>query len=511
MPDEIDLLHRFRADTPGPDDAAWARAQAALAEARAAEPGARGTPRRQRRGHWRPPGRRVTISAMVAIVAAVAAALIVGVVQGPPTLSGPLTTAWQPARPLPGTARPAPGVPVGTWRLASYLIPHGWQEDTAGPEPGPLTCPTATTCYVEGDNATSASGPADMNTFYVSTDGARTWGVLPVPAHVTFTSPLSCAAEAHCAAGGLYYGHQPVFLATANGGHSWTVTPLPDGTGTIYQLGCAASGTCRGVASASGMSPGDQFIMDARFITIVGDRSQVSATAFPGGVSVQDVSCPTVTECVAAGVTDKGMTDMSGPVVLVSRDGGASWRRPALPAAFDLTPYPGRVTCVDAVHCRMLGYTGDLNRYVNVILHEDGTQTEQIQDAYSVVGFSDDGGMTWRASAFPKAVPFPQMNYLACPTATTCYAAGAALIPQRIGNQVGIGWNEDTPVVAVTHDGGRTWQRITFQVPGGTPSSMLAESFIEIGTIQCPQADACVAIGVSAQGSASTPIYTNHG
>ena len=76
---------------------------------------------------------------------------------------------------------------------------------------------------------------------------------------------------------------------------------------------------------------------------------------------------------------------------------------------------------------------------------------------------------------------------------------------------MGNGWNDDTPVVAVTHDGGRTWQRITFQVPGGTPSSMLAESFIEIGTIQCPQADACVAIGDAAQGSTSTPIYTNHG
>jgi len=40
MPDEIDLLRRFRADTPGPDDAAWSRARTALAHARAGEPGA---------------------------------------------------------------------------------------------------------------------------------------------------------------------------------------------------------------------------------------------------------------------------------------------------------------------------------------------------------------------------------------------------------------------------------------------------------------------------------------
>lgn len=73
--------------------------------------------------------------------------------QGPPTLSGRLTTSWQPARPLPGSAHPA-RAPSGTWRLMSYLVARGWQENTAGPEPGWLTCPTAATCYVEGDNST---------------------------------------------------------------------------------------------------------------------------------------------------------------------------------------------------------------------------------------------------------------------------------------------------------------------------------------------------------------------
>jgi hypothetical protein len=34
---------------------------------------------------------------------------------------------------------------------------------------------------------------------------------------------------------------------------------------------------------------------------------------------------------------------------------------------------------------------------------------------------------------------------------------------------------------------------------------------MEIGQIDCPQQNACVALGVSDQGSTSTPIYTNHG
>lgn len=101
---------------------------------------------------------------------------------------------------------------------------------------------------------------------------------------------------------------------------------------------------------------------------------------------------------------------------------------------------------------------------------------------YSVIGFSADGGRTWRTSTFPRSVPYPPIDALTCPTTGTCYAAGSDLFAQRIGNT----YNAGSSVVAV-------------------------DSFMDIGQIECPQADACVAIGVSDQGSTSTPIYTNHG
>jgi hypothetical protein len=98
------------------------------------------------------------------------------------------------------------------------------------------------------------------------------------------------------------------------------------------------------------------------------------------------------------------------------------------------------------------------------------------------------------------------MDALTCPTALTCYAAGSDLIAQRIGNT----YNAASSVVAVTHDAGRTWQRVTFAVPAKVPRGMQGDSFLEIGQIQCPRPDACIAIGTSDQGSTSTPIYTNH-
>jgi hypothetical protein len=215
MPDEIDLLRRFRDDTPGPDDAAWAAARSAVLSARELTLTAGG-------GRWRPVARRTLLAAAVAVAVAVAAGFLVGALRPAPSLSGPAVTAWQPARTLPASATGL-RVQAGGWRLMSYLAAHGWQENTSGPEPGYLTCPTARACYVEGDNASSSSGPADMDTLYVSSDGGATWSTLPVPPGVTFTSALACASVDDCTAGGPYYGHQPVYLTTTAGGHSWTM------------------------------------------------------------------------------------------------------------------------------------------------------------------------------------------------------------------------------------------------------------------------------------------------
>jgi len=511
MPDEIDLLRQFRGDTPEPDDAAWNRALTALAAARADEPGAEGTPGRRRRSRWRPPSRRLTLStAGVGIVAAVTAALIVGVAQGPPpTLTGRLTTSWAPARMLPGSAHPARAL-AGTWRLMSYLVARGWQENTAGPEPGWLTCPTAATCYVEGDNSTSPSGPADMNSFYVSTDGAQTWSVLPVPGGVTFTSGLSCASATDCAAGGLYYGHQPVYVTTASGGHSWTVSPLPAGVGQILNLDCVTATTCRGLASPSGqaMSLGVVLpVRDMHFVVTSGSGRRFTVVPFPRGTSIQSLTCPTASHCVAVGWHSNFGPPHYGPdvdhgVLLTSDDGGLTWQQRTWPKGYGPGPLP-EVTCADASHCAMIGF-----------IERSGTMRDQYgytsgPDAiqYTVIAFSADGGTTWTASTLPRTIPYPMIDALTCPTARTCYAAGSDDIAQQIGNT----HNGSSSVVAITHDAGRTWQRVTFTVPAKVPGGMQGDSFMTIGQIQCPQPDACIAIGVSDQGSTSTPIYTNHG
>jgi hypothetical protein len=512
MPDEIDLLRAFRADTPGPDDAAWERARAAVTlagDAAAEGPRSRRRPRGIR-GFRRDRGTRgrVILAAAVAIAVGVAAGILAIVLQEPPSLNAPVTTAWQPARPLPSDSRGITA-PAGTWHLMSYLVARGWQENTVGPEPGWLTCPTAATCYVEGDSSTSPSGPSDMNSFYVSTDGAQAWSVLPVPDGVTFTSALSCASATDCAAGGLYYGHQHVYLTTVSGGHSWTVRPLPAGVGQIMTLACVTATTCRGLGWPSGQ-PSDPYMgtyVGMRFFVTSDGGRDFAVSSFPKDAAIQSVACPTASHCVAIGVYSsfnlRAGPDLDHGVLLTSDDGGMTWQRGTWPKGYGPGAQP-EVTCADASHCAMIGF-----------IERDGTVRDQIggvtsgKDAvqYTVIGFSSDGGVTWTTSTFPHSMPYPMIDALTCPTTTTCYAAGSDLIAQHIGNT----YNAGSSVVAVTHNAGRTWQRVTFAVPARVPGGMQGDSFMDIGQIECPQADACVAIGISDQGSTSTPVYTNHG
>jgi hypothetical protein len=509
MPDEIDLLRSFRADTPGPDDAAWEKARAAV---RLAEPPSASG--RRRDPWWRRPQHRLGIISAAGLALGVTAGIVSGLLQGPPTLAGPLVTAWQPARALTSAATSLQ-VPAGGWRLLSYLAPQGWQESTAGPEPGDLTCPTAQACYVEGDNASSPSAPANMNTLYESADGARTWSVLPVPDGVTFTSPLACATPDDCSAGGLYYGNQPVYLSTATGGHSWTVSPLPAGDGQITELACVTASSCRGLTETSSQVPFpnyDHVRPGIKLIATADGGRHFTVTPFPAGDAIQSLSCPTSTHCVAYGLPlapdpeDKTGPALTKGVLLVTDDAGTSWRPAAMPGHVGGGAIP-EVTCADATHCALLGYVqGPGPQGGSMSVSPSGKITETLPDQHSVVGFSVDGGLTWTARRLPN-VPGPFLDTLACPTASLCYAAGQAYIPQRIGNTS----NGGSSVVVVTRDGGRTWQRVSFAVPARVPSGMEADAFADIGQIQCPRSDACVAIGVARQGSTSAPIYTNHG
>lgn len=127
---------------------------------------------------------------------------------------------------------------------------------------------------------------------------------------------------------------------------------------------------------------------------------------------------------------------------------------------------------------------------------------------------SADGGRTWAVRPLPASVPDPQLSDLACASDSTCYASGSEAVPERVYGgyppRVGGAVNGNSPMVVITHDSGVTWTRVTFAIPTHVPPAMQADpnAFLSVGDIQCPQPDACIALGGASQGSKSTAVYT---
>jgi hypothetical protein len=263
---------------------------------------------------------------------------------------------------------------------------------------------------------------------------------------------------------------------------------------------------CRGLAGQATNS-GWGLGIDMHFVVTSDGGKHFTVVPFPANDSIQSVTCPTASHCVAVGwysnFTARTGPDLDRGVLLTSDDGGMTWRHRTWPDGYGPGPFPD-VTCTDASHCAMIGFIEHNGKVVNPgIGYTSGKDAVQ----YNVIGFSSDGGATWTTSTLPHTFPYPMLDALTCPTTRTCYAAGSDDIEQRIGKTR----NASSSVVAITSDAGRTWQRVTFAAPAKVPSGMHGDSFMEIGQIQCPQPDACIGIGVSDQGSTSTPIYTNHG
>ena len=569
MTDEIELLRRFRGELPEPSTDAWVRARAAIAAAAAEqdEPSIRpvsasgvspdGDRRRSASGHrsrsrvLRRP-RSIVLMSVAASVGLVAG-LLVTFLPAAPGPSLPVHTPWQAARALPASrAQAIVHAPAGAWRLAGYITSEGWQRDTTGPEPGNLTCPTALTCYVTGDNATSSSGPADYDTLYVSNDGAQSWSALPVPSGVVFTTALACPSAESCAGGATYDG-EPVLVTTTDGGHSFTINSLPGGEGQLYNLVCPSSSFCAGLVATTADPNGTP--IDATFLSTSDGGMSFRDSSFPPAESMESLACATATDCVAVGTSDRlGVNDSTAGVVVSTTDGGTDWSSGAFPAGFGIYYLLSRIACADAEHCFVIGniaiknpnppQCSKMKQFLNPPISPTTTTevptpstvpssavqaiarkaaaaaaeaaAEEAKNgvvgcSYSITTVSDiaassDGGFTWVPEALPANAPQPFLSDIACPSDEDCFVAGSADIPQSFGHN---GSNGGSAIVLVTHDGGASWSRVTFAVPSSVPSGMQVDAFMAIGDIQCPQVNDCTGLGVSDQGSQTTPVYTS--
>jgi hypothetical protein len=494
--------------------------------------------------HFTPRYRRPisVVAVAVAAIIVVVGLLVVG--DGSSGSRAPITTQWRAARSF--SVAPHGSTihkKMGTWKLVDDRLSGTWQQNPTGPPPGSLTCPTTSICYVLSGHYASASGhsPLLYDSLYVSNDLGSTWSVLPMPHGFASTSPISCGSASVCAVGGTYDGYS-VLAITHDAGHSFTIAPLPNGVGSLNRLTCPTTDYCAGLASHGlpGAAPSD-----ATFLSTSNGGSSFTDSPILTGDSMLSLSCSSSLDCTVVGTSDApGQIDLTAGVAARTTDGGHKWIAAALPTGFGISSFSS-LSCADALHCSVLGLIaitivnppqcgstppGITSTTIPLAAQSPAVRTisqaetqaaaagiaKETQSGTNVfscrsggedligdIASTNDGGLSWAPEPLPADVPQPQFSDLSCTTDTQCWAAGSDAVPQQIGNA----FDEGSSMLLGTTDGGATWSKVAFSVPSNAPNYD-GQSYLSIGSIDCPSAGVCIANGSAAQSSPSAPFYS---
>ncbi|HYA44810.1 MAG TPA: Ig-like domain-containing protein [Acidimicrobiales bacterium] len=241
---------------------------------------------------------------------------------------------------------------------------------------------------------------------------------------------------------------------TASG---WQVTPSPDAPSTsedyLASVSCASARSCVAVGDDSG-SPGGA---DHPLIETMasGSWKLTPSSSEVGGASLDGVSCPSATSCVAVGSYVEGTTSQA----LVETMVGGSW---------EVTPSPDRgsgsnqlsgVSCPSPVSCVAVGWY----------------QAEVGAARQTLIETLTNGSLAALGSSPNRSAGDNELNAVSCSSAASCVAAG----DYNGGGQVRV-------LVASLADG--AWSATTSSPDYGTEANDLL-------AVSCPSASSCVAAG----------------
>jgi photosystem II stability/assembly factor-like uncharacterized protein len=237
-----------------------------------------------------------------------------------------------------------------SWQVALHLqwIKVNWQA---------LDCPTTVTCFAVGGNTiirTSDGGAtwsevhtiqgtwlaaiscpesdvcfaAGKNMLMMTTDGGVSWNTAMLDPLV-YLHAIDCPTVRTCTAVGFrstdlsFQGiYHPVILMTADRGQSWRMHELDLVSISLMNIDCPTASTCFAVGDE--MSGGSLIVA-----TDDGGKTWSDLTGTQS-VALGDISCATITVCVAAGRTS----------IISTSDAGRTWRTEA-PSRENLTWFNG--------------------------------------------------------------------------------------------------------------------------------------------------------------------------
>jgi len=365
-----------------------------------------------------------------------------------------------------GSAGSAPGL---RWALAGY-VGSSW-EGTAGrgltvsgPDHQALTCPSATTCYVEGP--ANARQGAEVEATY---NAGKTWH-LAGAGGATALSNVSCASARVCALLEGRANEQPLFVETTDGGTTWIARPAPSWLSPLVRdttsgpastgpaepmtsMSCRSASSCSVLAWSGKMRDYKPSGRSLASVTMDGGLTWSSPVA--AFVASWDLRCSPNGRCLAAGPSG----------VAYSTDDGLDW---SLSSGWP-TEAASYFSCATAARCTALSLP-------------PGASAESLF-------VSNDGGESWsglKARGLPTGVLF---TGLACPTSSGCWLSG-----NKQGGQL----SGRAGVVLSSANGGRTWG-----------ASLLPHGAGSVFAVSCPDQGTCFALAAKqpqASSFATAPV-----
>lgn len=317
----------------------------------------------------------------------------------------------------------------------------------------------------------------------VSTDGGARWETGALPPGIAGLSSVACPTATNCLAVGdgspaSTGSSLPAVLSSTDGGLDWMTEAVSTRTAPLSSIACSSSASCVAVGGRSGVPATDTVAL----FTTNGGRLW-APSAVPHGVAVlTSVACTRDGRCMAIGQN----TDQEA-LVLVSSDGGATWRTatgsiplPGETPSAAPTPVPApyettttipnglpaaegwllqAVTCVGGGRCLVIGLS---------TLSAGGS---------SALFVTNDDGVTWQAATgWNQGLGGSQWASISCPSAITCIAD--------------VGPEQEPGELQISSDGGLSWQPV--------PSAAAPQ--IATVALTCPAATACVAVGTGVVG-----------
>jgi photosystem II stability/assembly factor-like uncharacterized protein len=264
------------------------------------------------------------------------------------------------------------------WRLVGNITQPSWEVgSTTGASPFLLACPSALTCYAVGTaaapNATASTvPPAEVE---VTNDGGASWKALTITTTpIDYFGAISCPTSTTCMVeGDVSVPEVSEMFTTTDGGQTWSSHPSP-GQGN-HLLSCATATHC--VSLESQVGPGGHGVQYVSSVTTDGGATWTSSFV-PGTFRAYAIQCVTASVCVATGQAPKAY-EITNPqdahgiaAVIYSTDGGATWTPAALPGGGDVI---GALSCADASHCMIIDNSTGPSPNTMVLTSSDGGQT----------------------------------------------------------------------------------------------------------------------------------------